>query len=204
MPKEGKLICIKQCCNCGVDVEIHHKKRLLNKHIFCSRKCEAEFRRRETEEKHKELFVQCFYCGKMFYMKKSQQERYRHHFCSTTCASKWKETAYCGAGNHQYGLLGDKNSSWKSDEKITNYGYRKIRMLDHPFCDCDGFVFEHRLVAEKYLLTDENSITIGNTRYLSPEYVVHHIDRNKLNNDVSNLVVMTKSEHARLHALKNK
>ena len=69
MPKEGKLICIKQCCNCGVDVEIHHKKRLLNKHIFCSRKCEAEFRRRETEEKHKELFVQCFYCGKMFYMK---------------------------------------------------------------------------------------------------------------------------------------
>lgn len=33
--------------------------------------------------------------------------------------------------------------------------------------------------------------------------VVHHIDENKTNNDLSNLEVMTRSEHSRLHAIKN-
>ena len=30
-------------------------------------------------------------------------------------------------------------------------------------------------------------------------YEVHHIDMNKLNNDINNLAVLTKSEHAKLH-----
>lgn len=28
MNKKGKLICIKQCSNCGKDVEIRHKERM--------------------------------------------------------------------------------------------------------------------------------------------------------------------------------
>lgn len=38
-------------------------------------------------------------------------------------------------------------------------------------------------------------------RLLSKDEVVHHIDGNKLNNDLSNLQVLSPSEHARLHAL---
>jgi hypothetical protein len=94
------------------------------------------------------------------------------------------------------------NSSWKSDEKISVYGYRLIRCLDHPFKNGDDFVFEHRLVAEKYLLNDENSIEINGKRYLRPELVVHHIDKNKLNNSVDNLVIMTRSEHTSMHTTK--
>ena len=30
-------------------------------------------------------------------------------------------------------------------------------------------------------------------------YEVHHIDMNKLNNDINNLAVLTKSEHAEVH-----
>lgn len=107
-----------------------------------------------------------------------------------------------GTGNHQYGLKGKANASWKTDEKITNYGYRKIRVLDHPFRDCDDFVFEHRLVAEKYLLTEENSIEIDGKKYLKKEYDVHHIDENRLNNDPSNLLVLIKGDHKRLHNAK--
>jgi transposase-like protein len=47
----------------------------------------------------------------------------------------------------------------------------------------------HRLTVEQ---------AIG--RPLLPGEVVHHIDGNKLNNDLSNLAIMTPSTHARLHA----
>ena len=119
------------------------------------------------------------------------------------CKKQYDSKKMKGEGNHQYGLKGKANASWKTDEKITNYGYRKIRVLDHPFRDCDDFVFEHRLVAEKYLLTEENSVEIDGKKYLKKEYDVHHIDENRLNNDPSNLLVLTKGDHKRLHNAKN-
>lgn len=64
----------------------------------------------------------------------------------------------------------------------------------------DGFVFEHRLVAEEYLLDDKNSVEIDGKRYLSRDYDIHHIDENKRNNSPDNLMVLTKSEHMSLHS----
>ena len=49
----------------------------------------------------------------------------------------------------------------------------------------------HRIVAEQIL-----------GRPLESSEIVHHIDGNKRNNDPSNLMVMTQSEHARLHFTK--
>ncbi len=40
-------------------------------------------------------------------------------------------------------------------------------------------------------------------RKLAPNEVVHHKDKNKQNNAISNLEVLTNSEHARLHATEN-
>ena len=48
---------------------------------------------------------------------------------------------------------------------------------------------EHQIIAE---------IMIG--RPLKPNEVVHHIDGNKRNNDANNLIVVTRSEHIRIHA----
>lgn len=104
-----------------------------------------------------------------------------------------------GENNHQYGIRGNKNASWKSDRKISVYGYVLIRQPEHPFANVDGFVFEHRLVVEQYLLTEENSVEIDGKRYLRPDLVIHHIDHNRQNNIPENLRVMTRSEHARLH-----
>ena len=44
-------------------------------------------------------------------------------------------------------------------------------------------------------------IEIG--RKLYRDEVVHHIDHNRSNNDINNLQLMSRKEHARLHALEN-
>ena len=50
-------------------------------------------------------------------------------------------------------------------------------------------MYEHRLVVENY---------IG--RYLLPEEIVHHKDLNKTNNNLSNLQIVSSSEHTKIHA----
>lgn len=145
------------------------------------------------------LNCECPTCGKKFHLKPSAIKRFKRHFCSKECFRIAKADDMSGENNHQYGLKGKKNASWKSDKRISRYGYRQVRCIDHPFRDKEDFVFEHRLVAEKYLLNDENSVMVDGKRYLSPDYVVHHKNFNRLDNNIWNLQVMEKSEHQRLH-----
>lgn len=145
---------------------------------------------------------ECPVCGAKFHAKKCRLKRTKYKpCCSLACSKKYRSTYTNGEKNHQFGLKGNKNASWKRDRKITRYGYIAVRALNHPFRDSDDFVFEHRLIAEKYLLDDTNSVIVNGKRYLNPNLVVHHIDFNKQNNEVSNLRIMEKSDHSRLHAI---
>ena len=143
--------------------------------------------------------TKCPHCGKPFYVKPYTLKRNRHTFCCMECNIEARREWMSGKNNHQYGLKGALNPSWKSDERISVYGYKLIRVLDHPFKNGDDMIFEHRLVADKYLLTKENSVEINGKRYLNKGFEVHHLDLDKLNNDASNLVVLTKSQHRSLH-----
>lgn len=68
-------------------------------------------------------------------------------------------------------------------------GYIQFRDNSHPLSyKSDGSVYLHRHLA---------SIKVG--RWIDGDEHVHHIDGNKLNNDLSNLEVLTNSEHAKLH-----
>ena len=187
---------IYKCEWCGKEFNAR-PSRLKAKHICCSKQCQSELRKSLTKPN-----CVCPTCNKNFHANPRDIKRNKHVFCSKECYLTYLSKRMKGEGNHQYGLKGKSNANWKTDEKITYYGYRKIRVLDHPFRDCGDFVFEHRLVAEKYLLTEENSVEIDGKRYLKKEYDVHHIDENRLNNDPSNLLVLLKSDHIRLHNAK--
>lgn len=188
---------IVNCDNCGKEFKITENQYNRTLHHFCNKECFNKYTKRN------QVKCICPICGSEFYRKKSQIDNMKdssNATCSKECSYKLRKTLYKNEGNPQYGLTGNKNASWESDERYTNNNnrYTLIRVEDHPFRDKNNFVPEHRLVAEQYLLTDENSIEVNGKKYLKPECVVHHIDFNKKNNKVENLYVF---ENEGVHVL---
>lgn len=81
-------------------------------------------------------------------------------------------------------VRGENNGQWKGGITYSD-GYRFLNVGPGKRKK------EHRLVMERYL-----------GRPLSPDEHVHHIDGNKLNNDISNLQIMDAREHGYEHLLK--
>lgn len=73
---------------------------------------------------------------------------------------------------------GELNHQWKGGRITTAQGYVRILKPDHPYANSSGYVLEHRLVMEEVL-----------GRYLDPNEVVHHKDKNRSNNLPDNLEV---------------
>ena len=93
-------------------------------------------------------------------------------------------------GDHAYSHLPiEKLSKLGSDD---GHGYRMVGCRGHPHASGRWTVYVHRLVMEKHL-----------GRYLDPKETVHHIDGNRANNDISNLMLYgSRGEHLKEgHAL---
>ena len=87
---------------------------------------------------------------------------------------------------------GSGHPCWKGGVIVVK-GYRYLYCPDHPHATTHRRVSEHRLVMEASL-----------GRYLDPREVVHHIDGNPANNELSNLVLFSRNaEHLR-HELTGK
>ena len=94
---------------------------------------------------------------------------------------------------------GENNGSWKGGVVYDN-GYRFIWVgPSHPR-NRNGYVQEHVLIMEKHLGRYLKYYGRGNAE----NEVVHHIDKNRLNNNISNLQLMTLREHSILHHKLNK
>lgn len=77
----------------------------------------------------------------------------------------------------------------ESKYRILHQGkYWLVVCPNHPFADRKGYVREHRLIMEKFL-----------GRILDREELVHHINMDTLDNNIENLMVISRGEHARLH-----
>lgn len=82
---------------------------------------------------------------------------------------------------------GKDNPRWNNGRHLS-HGYIEIASPDHPHRNCQGYVFEHRLVMEKHL-----------GRFLTPKEVVHHINGIKDDNRIENLILFSSNSEHRRH-----
>ena len=78
-------------------------------------------------------------------------------------------------------------ADWKGWYKMHGYVMRLV--TEHPFANSRGYVAEHRLVYEEYL-----------SDFLPKNAVIHHINRQRDDNDLNNLEYMPEqARHAKHH-----
>ena len=119
----------------------------------------------------------CVICSNEMYVRPSALKKSRGwgFTCSKECGKINRSKHTTGISNHQYGLKGDKNSSFTGDTKISTYGYILKYKPNHKRANHAGYVFEHILVMEDFLGRDLKYFGFKNKN----NEVCHHIDRNK-------------------------
>lgn len=185
---------IVKCSNCNKNVTVN-LSRLNNRiNIFCSKQCESIFKKKNNPNYYK-----CEVCGELTYKKPSQLKKNTHITCSVQCLNKLKQSIYKSKSNPNYGNTKHKSELWSGDDILTSSGYIKIYKPDHPLCDKYGRILEHRFNAEK-IATMEQKESINGTWVLKKKLDVHHKDLCKTNNNLENLEILSRSEHAKIHA----
>ena len=186
------------CATCGKEFSAPYGER--NRKKYCSRACYAKAQRAKPN-------MTCTYCGKEFHMKPSQFKRCKRNcgvFCSMECLGKYKKTWFAGENNHQHGLKGHLNSSFKGEETTKkNNRVVDVRVYapDHPFADRSGRVSKHRLLVEQNAerFDQKYFVEIDGVKYLKKGIDVHHKNMNHDDNSIENLEPITRSEHTRMH-----
>lgn len=148
----------------------------------------------------------CPICGEDFNIKPSRIKKCKVVCCSRECCNKSRSIRMLGENNHQFGLKGDKNASFKGliiNKRNNRQNDIWIYEPNHPFANSQGRVKFHRYIVEQNAIRFdiEVFVNIDGQFYLKQNYYDHHIDGNHDNNSVDNLQVVTKAEHRRLHNL---
>lgn len=192
----------RACQQCGKTYETYPSI----KPTYCSSQCAGDAKKRGQ-------YIACAVCGNPFWQFASTPDRlYCSKSCATTARNRTeKNPSYhrdiTGVKNPMYGkgLKGEANPmygrrkelapTWKGGRKIRRDGYVLVVAPEgHPYpADTHeasnlAYILEHRLVMEKHL-----------GRYLDPEEVVHHKDKNPSNNSLDNLELFAnQEEHMRV------
>lgn len=171
--------------------------------------------------------LRCEICKGQFTVRKYREKTAR--FCSKSCKYRWDSERMKGnnfADGHEpwnKGLKGIHLSPETEFKKGSVPWNKDVKGLHHsPETEFKkGRVAEHRLpvgsVTERtdkqgkqrfWVKIEEPNVWMPRARYVweqkngkIPEgLIIHHIDENPSNDDISNLAMLTKAEHAMIHA----
>lgn len=141
----------------------------------CSRTCSGILRSKPR--------ANCLVCG-------SKVTRAKATICSIECRSKHLAVIHKGkqlnTGRTHF-LKGVRPSHYKGYQ-YTEKGYIIVHKPDWLTSNKRGYIREHRYVMEQYL-----------GRSLEKHEDVHHLNHIRTDNRLENLVVLSHSEHSRLH-----
>lgn len=183
------------CKHCGKPFKAYESSR----RIYCSKTCAIteNWNKRERAPKVK---IVCRNCGKEFELNASETrvKKGEVHYCSAKCRDEGRKTGKvisCKQCGKQFYSIRNEFCSQKCAR-----AYRSDH-IDHKIYKENGYLVKyengynkkgnvkiHRAIMEEKL-----------GRRLSPDEIVHHKDGNRLNNDISNLEVMSRGDHSRLH-----
>ena len=91
-------------------------------------------------------------------------------------------------GTHgKMGLL-QNHPNWKGGKNIDIRGYVRIYKPNHPKASSAGYVYEHRQEMERFL-----------NRSIKSHEHIHHLNGNKLDNQIENLSLVSNPEHNKIH-----
>lgn len=135
----------------------------------------------------------CEQCNSEYFISSYKNKTSR--FCSQKCLLEWKKiyvfplhkAPWLSELNKQPGRNAKISRDFAEQRGINQRGQVRTHGRSYPKMNSKHI---HRQVMEKF---------IG--RKLEYSEVVHHIDGNNKNNDINNLMVMSRGEHSRLHHL---
>jgi hypothetical protein len=131
-------------------------------------------------------------------IKGAAMDNHKHRTCSVSgCGKKHSAKGLCGvhyARLFRYGSLelkgkfGSNNTKWRGGITRDSSGRVMILMPEHPFSNGWGYVYRYRSVVEQ---------SIG--RFLKPSELVHHVNGDKTDDRIENLVLTNRSDHQKIH-----
>ena len=145
----------------------------------------SETKRRNGIKRNRCIYVACEECGKPRWILLWAWKRGLFKYCQL-CSLKHMNF------NSRSTHWGKDNNHWKGGRKITKDGYVSILIRpDDPYFpmasnrrEHGGYILEHRL---------NMALRLG--RLLQKFELVHHIDGDRSNNDISNLQLTTAAKH---------
>lgn len=144
---------------------------------FCSFDCRAKYMSRENHHRYNRVDIKCSSCG--CDIKKIPSLIHSTNFCSQKCKNKF----------HSKRMSGDNNARFKHGDWV---GVEKAKLL------YKGFTLK---LKKKVRDRDKNTCQVcGKTKENHGMNMhVHHIDYNKDNNEMSNLICVCRYCHGKIH-----
>lgn len=158
------------------------------------------------------LSVKCEECGDLYIVAQSRyyQKGIKYHYCSDECYHKFKakqkqkrkdnKTHFCSnCGNKFEDYRHNKTDFVFCSQKCS----KEFQKGENAFSFKGGSItyqgYKANKIKGKYVLEHRTIIEKSLGRKLAKDEVVHHKDGNKLNNTISNLQLMKKRDHDKLH-----